>query len=330
MRKIIIIFVGLFIASSSFAQQRAVYSNFLMNNYYYNPAIAGSRDVHVANVAYRNQWVGFTDAPSLMMGNFYGSLKNKGKIGYGVSLLSENTGLTQNTGVYLNYAHHFKLSESVKLGLGVKPGFMQYRVKLYDAILADEVDNVLNGSVYAANALDMSAGFNIYSPKFFIMGSIQHMLVGGIKFTQYNSNLAYHYNFVAGYNFKFKKKDIVIQPSVMMRYTEPVPLQYSAMLKGTFNSKFWIGFIYRDQTALSTASTAGVSLGLNITDRINVGYGYDYTISGLSNHQSGSHEIMLSFVITKDKPTLEEEDDKLNNSIMEDMKKKMEEKEKNK
>jgi len=121
MRKIIIIFVGLFIASSSFAQQRAVYSNFLMNNYYYNPAIAGSRDVHVANVAYRNQWVGFTDAPSLMMGNFYGSLKNKGKIGYGVSLLSENTGLTQNTGVYLNYAHHFKLSESVKLGLGVKP-----------------------------------------------------------------------------------------------------------------------------------------------------------------------------------------------------------------
>jgi hypothetical protein len=38
---------------------------------------------------------------------------------------------------------------------------------------------------------------------------------------------------------------------------------------------------------------------------------------------------MLSFVITKKKPTLEEEDDKLNNSIMEDMKQKMEEKEKN-
>ena len=75
---------------------------------------------------------------------------------------------------------------------------------------------------------------------------------------------------------------------------------------------------------------AGISLGLNISDRLTVGYGYDYTISGLSNYQSGSHEIMLSFVITKDKPTLEEEDDKLNNSIMEDMKKKMEEKEKNK
>ena len=330
MRKIIVLFIGLFIASSSFAQQRAMYSNFLMNDYYYNPAIAGTKDVHVANVAYRNQWVGFNDAPSLMMGNFYGSVKNKEKIGYGVSLLSENTGLTQNTGVYLNYAYHFKLSEKVKLGFGVKPGFMQYRVKLYDAIIADEVDDVLNGSVYSANAIDMSAGFNLYSKSFFLMGSIQHMLGKEIQFTTYNSNLSYHYNFIAGYNFKFKKKDIVIQPSFMMRYTQPVPLQYSAMLKGTFNSKFWVGFMFRDETGLSTGSSAGVSLGLNVNDRITVGYGYDYTISGLSNHQSGSHEIMLSFVITKNKPTLEEEDDELNNSIMEDMKKKMEEKEKNK
>lgn len=330
MRKIIVLFIGLFIASSSFAQQRAVYSNFLMNDYYYNPAIAGSKDVHVANIAYRNQWVGFTDAPSLMMGNFYGSVKNKEKIGYGVSLLSESTGLTQNTGVYLNYAYHFKLSEKLKLGFGVKPGFMQYRVKLYDAILADEVDNVLNGSVYSANAIDMSAGFNLYSQKFFVMGSIQHMLGGGIKFTTYNSNLSYHYNFIAGYNFKFKKKDIVIQPSVMMRYTEPVPMQYSAMLKGTFNSKFWVGFMYRSDIDDVENQVASISLGLNINERLTVGYGYDYSISGLSNHQSGSHEIMLSFVITKDKPTLEEEDDKLNNSIMEDMKKKMEEKEKNK
>ena len=37
---------------------------------------------------------------------------------------------------------------------------------------------------------------------------------------------------------------------------------------------------------------------------------------------------MLSFIITKKRPTLDEQDDKLNNSIMEEMKKTMEEKEK--
>ena len=324
MIKFLLIIFGVALAGNSIAQQRAVYSNFLLNDYYYNPAIAGSKTVHIANVSYRNQWVGFEGAPSLIMGNFYGSLKNKGKMGYGVSLISESTGITQNTTVYLNYAHHFRLSDNIKLGLGIKPGYMQYRVRLYEAQLADEGDEVLTGNIYSASALDMSAGFHLYSPKFFVMGSVQHLLGKEVQFTSYNSNLTFHYNAIAGYNIKFKKNKFELQPSVMLRYTEPVPIQITGMLRAMFAGKFWVGLLYR------TDDAAGISLGLSIKERFTVAYGYDYTISELSKHQSGSHEVMLSFVITKKKPTLEEEDDKLNNSIMEEMKKKMEEQDENK
>ena len=148
------------------AQQQGVYSNFLMNDYYYNPAIAGSKDVHMANLSYRNQWVGFEDAPVNMNANFYGSVRNKGKAGYGASIVSEKSGLVNNTGIYLNYAQHFKLSKKLKLGFGIQPGYIQYRVKLYDAVLADQGDEVLTGSVYAANAIDVNAGFHLYSNKF--------------------------------------------------------------------------------------------------------------------------------------------------------------------
>ncbi len=324
MMRIFLLIIGLTFAGNSMAQQQGVYSNFLMNDIYYNPAIVGSKKVHIANMSYRKQWVGFAGAPTLMTGNFYGSLRNQGKIGYGVSLTSENTGITQNTTIYLNYAHHFKLTETLKLGLGVKPGLMQYRVKLYDAQLADEGDEVLTGNVYSASALDMSAGFNLYSEKFFVMASASHMLGNSIKFTAYNSNLAFHFNGIAGYNFRFKKKKFELQPSVMVKYVNPIPVQVTGMLKGTFSNKFWVGLIYRSNDAV------GLSAGLNIKERFTVAYGYDYTLSRLSNFQSGSHEVMLSFIITKKKPTLEEEDDKLNNSIMEEMKLKMEEKEKNK
>ena len=324
MMKFLLLIFGVTLACSSFAQQRAVYSNFLLNDYYYNPAIAGSKNVHIANISYRKQWVGFEGSPSLIMGNFYGSLKNKGKMGYGVSLVSERTGITQNTTVYLNYAHHFRLSDNIKLGLGVKPGYMQYRVRLYEAQLADEGDEVLTGNIYSASAIDMSAGFNLYSPKFFVMASVHHLLGKGIQFTSYNSNLTFHYNAIAGYNIKFKKKKFELQPSVMVRYTEPVPMQITGMLRAKFAGKFWVGLLYR------TDDAAGISLGLTVKERFTVAYGYDYTISGLSKHQSGSHEVLLSFVITKKKPTLEEEDDKLNNSIMEEMKKKMEEQDENK
>ncbi len=305
------------------AQQQGVYSNFLMNDYYYNPAIAGSKDVHMANLSYRNQWVGFEDAPVNMNANFYGSVRNKGKAGYGASIISEKSGLVNNTGIYLNYAHHFKLNKKLKLGFGIQPGYIQYRVKLYDAVLADQGDEVLTGSVYSANAIDVNAGFHLYSNKFFLMGSLQHLLTRQIQFTSYNSNLAFHYNAIVGYTFEFPKKKFDLQPSFMIKYTNPIPMQWTGMIKGTFNNKIWAGLIFRSDDAL------GLSLGIKLKERLNIGYGFDYSVSKIRKYNSGSHEVMLSFVITKKKPSLEEEDDKLNNSIMEDMKKKMEEKEKN-
>ncbi len=317
----IIFIVGL--CTFANAQQQGVYSNFLMNDYYYNPAIAGSKDVHMANLSYRNQWVGFEDAPVNMNANFYGSVRNKGKAGYGASIVSEKSGLVNNTGIYLNYAQHFKLSKKLKLGFGIQPGYIQYRVKLYDAVLADQGDEVLTGSVYSANAIDVNAGFHLYSNKFFLMGSLQHLLTRQIQFTSYNSNLAFHYNAILGYTFEFPKKKFDLQPSFMIKYTNPIPMQWTGMLKGTFNNKIWAGLIFRSDDAL------GFSLGIKLKERLNIGYGFDYSVSKIRKYNSGSHEVMLSFVITKKKPTLEEEDDKLNNSIMEDMKQKMEEKEKN-
>ncbi len=329
--KTLLIIAVFVLACSSFstAQQRAVYSNFLMNDFYYNPAIAGSRDVHQANITYRNQWVGFDGAPSLILGNFSGSAKNEGKIGYGVSFISETAGITQNTGFYLNYAQHFKLSDKVKLGLGVQPGYMQYRVKLYDAQLADQGDEVLTGSVYSASAVDVSTGFHLYSKKFFVMGSLHHLLGKSIQFTSYNSNLQFHYTAIAGYNIninadpKKKKMPIDIQPSFLVRYVKPVPIQCSAMLKTTFNKKYWFGLIYRSDDAV------GVSMGMQIGDKFNMAYGYDYTLSKLSSYQAGSHEVMLSYVISRKKPSMTEKDDELNKSIIDELKKSIEEKEKN-
>lgn len=347
MKKILYIAVFLFgFVGAANAQQRGVFSNFLLNDYYYNPAIAGSRNVHIANVSYRNQWVGFEGAPTLIMGNIHGSWKNQGKIGYGLALISESAGITQNTSVYLNYAHHFRLNETVKLGLGVQPGYMQYRVKLYDAQVADQGDDVLTGTVYSANAIDFNTGFHLYSDKFFIMGSVQHLLGESIQFTSYNSNLDFHFNAIAGYNFRInqkpekkkeaapadgetvapkkKKKPIDIQPSLLFRYTRPVPVQWTGMLKATFDKKYWVGLIYR------TDDAAGISLGMTLKERFNIGYGFDYTISGLSKYQSGTHEVMLSFIITKQKPSIAEEDDQLNKSIIEELQKKIDEREKDK
>jgi len=325
MKKFLIILIPMLATSFvGYSQQLAGYSNFLMNDFYFNPAIAGSEQIHEANISYRNQWVGFDGAPTLIMGNFMGSLRNEGKVGYGASVISERKGITANTTVYLNYAYHFKLSEKIKLGLGVQPGYMQHRVRLYDAIIADAGDEVLTGTVYSANAIDVNAGFNLYSPKFFVMGSFQRLLGREIQFTSYNTNLDFHYNTIAGYNHKFKnkkKKEMEIQPSLMVRFVRPLPIQYTGMLRFTYDNRYWGGLLYRSDDAI------GIAAGMKIKERINLAYSFDYTLSGMSNYQVGSHEVMLSFVITKKKQSLDDEDDELNKSILEEIQKDIDERE---
>lgn len=320
MRKLFIILGFIFVSELLVAQQQAVFTNYLMNEYFYNPAIAGSKYGYIANLQFRNQWLGFDNAPVNINGNIFGSIKNKQKHGIGLSVSNERAGLMNSTGVYVDYAYQFKLSKTMKLGLGIRPGFVQYRVRLYDAIVADQGDEVVTGNIYAANAFDVNTGFNLYSDKFFVMGSVQHMLTDAIKFTEFNSNLEFHFNALAGYNFTFKKlKNYELQPSVMVKYVKPVPLQYAAMLKNTFYKKYWFGVTYRSDQAI------GLSLGIWIKERFNLSYGYEYSFSPIRKYSSGSHEAAISILLTKKKPSLDELDDKLNNSILDDINKKLEE-----
>jgi type IX secretion system PorP/SprF family membrane protein len=309
------------------AQQQAVYSNFLFNDYYYSPAVAGSKANAVISVGYRNQWTGFSGSPVNMNAAFYGSVKNKGKHGYGVSVINEKIGITNKTGFYLNYAYHIRFSEQWKLGLGVRPGYVFYGVKLYDAQVADQGDAVLTGNIYGTNAFDVATGFNLYSRRFFLMGSLNHLLGENSGLSGYNSSLAFHYNLMAGYRILFPKKRFELQPAIMVKHVRPVPAQWTAMVKGAWNNRFWAALIYRSDDA------AGVSVGITLRDRLTIGYGYDYAIGGLRTFQSGSHEVMLSFTLPDKRPTLDEDDDELNKSIMdkiqEDERRKKEEEEKN-
>jgi len=315
MRKIYILFIFC-LPFVHFGQQLPVFTNFILNDYFYNPAVVGSKSSNYLNFSYRNQWAGFEGAPTTLMGSYYGTYRNNPKSGYGISLISDKAGLTQNTGIFLNYAYHLKLTKDIKMGLGIQPGFYQYRIRLYDVQMADLGDDILTGNVLSSNALDINSGFHVYSKKFFVMGSFQQILRKSVGFTSYNSSLRMHYTFVGGYQFDFEKKNFSLQPIVMVNYVKPTPAQLTFMLKGTYKEKFWAGLSYRTSDAVS------IILGYKVLDRLNIAYAYDYSISGISKYNSGSHEICFSFITKVKKPSLDDLDEKLNNSIMDDMKNK--------
>lgn len=300
------------------AQQQSVYTNILANPLQYSPAYVGSTNYHQVSFFNRMQWAGFKDAPRNFYLNFHGSYKNLAKHGYGLQLVSENVGIVTKTAFYLNYAYQIKINNNWKVGLGVRPGFVQYKMRFYDAVIADAGDYVFSGNTYSGNAFDVSSGFRVYSDKFEFSGAFDHMIGRKFNVSSYNQNLQWHYTFQSSYKFQMKK-NWELRPALMVRYTQNIPVQLSAVFQASYQQKFIFGLSFRTQDAV------GVYLGWRYKDRLAITYGYDYSYTSIRKYNAGTHEIGISFILTKNRPSLEEKDDELNNSILEEIQKEMEE-----
>ena len=304
-----------------FAQQLPVSTNYILTNYAYNPAVAGSKSDAVATVNYRNQWVGFTDAPKSYLVSLHSGIGKQKKVGLGVLINSDNTGLIGKTSGYLTFAYHIKLSEKYKLGLGVSLGMVQYRIKLFDAKVADSGDQLLTGNVLANNVFDSNGGLYLYSDKLFFGVSTYQFLGNKISWKDSKSTLAPHFYATIGYTFKVSKT-ISVQPCALMKFNNPTPLQPEFTLRGLYKNIFWIGTSYRLNDAVSALA------GVTIKEKLSIGYAYDFPISKIRTYTSGSHEIVLSYQFIKAKKKLNADEVELNdidNSIKSKLNKQNEE-----
>ena len=318
--KYIINILLIFGSISVFGQQQALFTNYFLNDYYFNPAVAGSKDVSIASFSYKNQWVGFEGAPKTIIANISGSIKNEGKHGYGVTIVSDKIGLTNNLSILLTYAYHVKINDKLKLGMGVQTGYLQNSVKLYDTKLADIDDDVFSGNILTENGVDFNAGFKLYSDKYYVMAAVNHLFIDKLSIATYNQRLEKNYNVVGGYKFSFEKKKIDVEPSIMVQYVKAAPSNLTGAIKTTYDKKYWLGLSYNNSKSI------GIGLGYMMKERLSIGYAYNLSLSELNTYHSGSHEISISYILTHKKPSFEEEDAKLNNSIMDEMKLKLEQK----
>lgn len=286
-----------------FSQQMPLLTNYLFNSYAYNPAIAGTKPYAVANMTYRNQWVGFDGAPKTYMASLYGPFRKNKKVALGGMILTDATGLLQRTAGYFTYAYHVMLNDKWKLGMGVSAGLMQYRIRLYDVKAYDKDDEMLTGNVLSKTVFDCNAGLYLYRSNFFLGLSGYQAANNKIAFTDSHSRLEPHLYLMTGYTYKVNKK-FSLQPSALIKYNAPTPVQPEISLRGIYKKQLWLGVSYRMNDAYS------FMFGAVCKERISFAYAYDLPFSGIRKYTSGSHEIMLtySFLKTKKQQDLDEEE----------------------
>lgn len=315
------------ICGNAVAQQQPHYTQYVMNQYIINPAITGIESYTDIKLSHRHQWVGFEGAPITSYftahKSFGGSNMKATATGYssdgaanargknywdqytaadphhgiGLQIVNDRMGPLSNLSAQLTYAYHLGLTEQTSISAGVGLGINQMTI---DAGKINWQHTVVDPSVYTTGQLgkvrpNISAGVYLYSAKFFLGASMLNVVPQRVEYADSSVKLRQNnvipHSFLTGGVRLLLGDDFNLIPSVMVKYMSPVPTQVEFNAKLQYRDFLWVGASYR-----STDAIAGM-LGLSLSNKLMMGYSYDYTASNLNNFSRGSHEFLLGFVI---------------------------------
>lgn len=298
-----------------FSQQLPIYSQYMMNYFLVNPAIAGSEGYTSFNLTAREQWLGLENAPrtqalsgqTRLLKNSYisrsASIKKRrrmasrsGKVGVGGYMFNDISGIIRRTGAHLTYAYHLQTRRG-QLSFGLSGSGFQFKINESKLILYDETDELIFTSKKSLFVPDANVGVYYIDQKIQLGLSVFQLFQSALKMGDRNTSdfrLLRHYYFIGGYRFS-PKRDWIVEPSTLIKTTEQFTMQVDLNVRAFYQQSYWGGLSYR--TGREGSYGAIVILGGVKVNNFLFGYAFDYTLSSIMKHSIGSHEIMMAIKI---------------------------------
>jgi type IX secretion system PorP/SprF family membrane protein len=293
MRKIFNILFILFCVAEMQAQQAVQYSQFMLNDYVQNPAVAGSNKGLLIMVGRRTQWRGFAYAPE---SNFASITKDYGKKGYrrywhgvGAYVEQDKFGIFSTKSAYASYAIHLKLSAKYYLSFGIAGGIKSVAL----SPVFDANDPALLARSQKVLLPDFTPGLYLYSKKISIGISLKNIyknaLKQGSKEIGTNGRLAPTLFFSLNRKYRSSGYDFVFVPGINVQSNFLGIPSAQANFMAYYRQRVGLGVSYRAHDAVSAI------IQIRILKNVLVGFAYDYTVSKFRAANANSMEFMMGF-----------------------------------
>jgi type IX secretion system PorP/SprF family membrane protein len=275
------------------AQQTQVSSLYNYNPILINPAETGYNKTTDIGLNYRRQWTNYTGAPST--GWLAGHTNLNEKMGIGGVVLYDEMAFIKNIDAKLYYAYHLKLAADFKLSFGLGLGIIQNSINFSDIKADDYTDEIISGGNVSGTMFDATFGTVINFKDFKLGVSLPQLLQGKVAIPssniEANYNLKSHLNVNASYDFEINNH-VTFLPSVMYRRSK-ASSQFDVFTNFMFNKQIFLGIGYRQGVGIMA------NVGMKLKEKIQLNYLYEFGKSGFASSTSGTHEIMLRYVIGK-------------------------------
>jgi len=297
----------LFGLTSLKGQQVPLYSQYMLNGFLLNPAIAGSEGYTAVNLTAREQWIGFRDAPGTYALSFQSRvLKNSyiskgasvrrrqqlssrsGRVGFGGYLFNDRNGAIERIGIRVSYAYHIRFRQS-QLSMGLSAVGYQFKLDEEKIRLDEPGDEKYLGAARSLFIPDADAGIYYSGPNFYAGFSVDQLFESVLKLGDdgyENYKMERNYYLMGGYDY-FINDQLVLTPSVMAKYAESGAWQFDFNAKLYYDQSYWAGLTFRTGTAII------VMAGLSV-DKLVFGYAFDISLGSIMNHSFGTHEFMFA------------------------------------
>ncbi|HEY8401215.1 MAG TPA: type IX secretion system membrane protein PorP/SprF [Cytophagaceae bacterium] len=282
------------------AQQLTQSSQYMLNRLILNPAVAGSEEKIPVMGTFRRQWVNIKDAPVTQTLSSHAYVGQT--IGIGLILFNDASGPTRRSGLNFSAAKHLQVDKGSDtwLSFGLAAKFFQYAFDV-DKLKFDRPDDPVIGLAAKSKLTpDAAAGLYLYNKEFYAGISAQHLFQTKVNMLDinniYDASIERTYFLTAGYNFVFSDY-LALEPSVLVKYVKPSPIQVDINAKLTIAEMVWAGVSYRTSDAV--VALAGITY-----DKFSLGYSYDIVLNPLKPYNKGTHELFIALrldnILSKD------------------------------
>jgi type IX secretion system PorP/SprF family membrane protein len=294
-KKAALVIGSLFVAQHGLAQYDAMFTQYMFNEMFINPAYTGSKEAMSATLMHRQQWVNFPGRPVTTSFALHGPLMDN-KMGLGLSVLNEKIGVLNRSLIYGSYAYRLTVHEGGTLALGLMGGAENQVNEFSKLRITDEANAPLDPMFNSVNPTLLGANFGTgvyYSTNTFYAGlSVPRLLDNQARFSQTSMSTVkitsikpsrFTYYLTVGNVFNINN-DLKIRANAHAQ----LDIGASALIK----EMVWAGLSYRTKSSLS------LLLGAQVNKQFLVNYAYDYGVNKVQNFSQGSHEIVLNYLFS--------------------------------
>lgn len=292
----------LFIVLSSYtlkSQDKPLYSQYLLNQYLINPAIAGINGCSIFQTTNIMQWTGIKDAPMTNSISYHSGIKN---VGLGALVYKDRNGLNSTLGFQVTFAYHILINDDYKntkrLSFGLSYCGNQYSTD-ESAFTPIENDPIVTGNIQSAYTSNANAGIYFEYNNLFLGLSVANLLpqTNNLNKSILEPVNSRNYFFHTGYAIELNNA-VNFEPSVCFKTKGKLDSQLDLNIKTFYkpdkkSHTFWNGLSYR-RSADNQNISLSVMVGY-IAERYHVAYAYDLGLTSLQKYNFGTHEITIGF-----------------------------------